>query len=103
MLLVVLDCLAVSAAGGIIDYALYIVPGPPLRSPLISLDSLTLALLRTNMPYLTAAILARIPVNIKDRFIAVFGAYGVSLLYRKWLFPPESALRRPRPGAHTVL
>jgi hypothetical protein len=45
------------------------------------------------MPYLAAAILARIPVNIMDRFIAVFGAYVVSLWYRKWLFPPTSALR----------
>jgi hypothetical protein len=94
MLLVVLDCMAVSAAGGIIDYALFILSGPSLRSPLISLDSITLALLRTDMPYLTAAILARIPVNIMDRFIAVFGAYGVSLLYRKWLSAPNPSIQQ---------
>ncbi|MDR2608928.1 MAG: hypothetical protein LBC57_11115 [Treponema sp.] len=94
MLLVVLDCMAVSVAGGIIDYVLFIVPGLSQRSSLISLDSFTLALLRADMPYLAAAILARIPINIVDRFIGVFGAYGISLLYRKWLSMPKPSIQQ---------
>jgi hypothetical protein len=38
------------------------------------------------MPVLAAAVLSRIPINIVDRFIVVFGGYGISLLYRKWAF-----------------
>jgi len=31
----------------------------------------------------TAAILSRIPIKIVDRFIAIFGSYGISLVLRK--------------------
>jgi hypothetical protein len=41
--------------------------------------------LRNNMPLLATAVLSRIPINIVDRFIAIFGGYGVSLLFRKWI------------------
>jgi hypothetical protein len=39
--------------------------------------------LRNNVPVLASAILSRIPINIVDRFIAVFGGYGISLVFRK--------------------
>jgi hypothetical protein len=42
-----------------------------------------LGLIRNNVPLLAAAMLSRIPINIVDRFIAVFSGYGISLLYRK--------------------
>jgi len=32
---------------------------------------------------LAAAVLSRIPINIVDRFIAIFGGYGISLVLRK--------------------
>jgi hypothetical protein len=86
MLLAAADCAAVSVAGGIIDTALFTFPSGPRQdfSP-YSVDTLKLGLLRSNMPFLAAAILARIPINIVDRFIVVFGGYGVSILYRKFL------------------
>jgi hypothetical protein len=44
-----------------------------------------MGLLRNNVPVLATSILSRIPINIIDRFIAVFGGYGISLIFRKWL------------------
>jgi hypothetical protein len=84
LLLIAIDCVAVSIAGGIIDALLFAIPSSPQQdfSP-FSVYTLKLGLLRTNMPLLAAAILARIPINIVDRFIAVLGGYGVSVLYRK--------------------
>jgi hypothetical protein len=82
LVLVVLDCIVVSVTGGIIDYALSFFSMPRTFSPE---DNLKLGLLRNNMPLLATAILSRVPINIVDRFIVIFGGYGVSLLYRKWL------------------
>ena len=86
LLLVILDCAAISVAGGIIDTILFNIPGGPQQEVLPhSVYTLKLGLLRGNMPFLAAAILARIPVNIVDRFIVIFGGYGVSILYRGFL------------------
>jgi len=82
LVLAVLDCLVVSVTGGIIDFALTAIQAPRTFSPE---DSFKLGLLRNNVPLLPTAILSRIPINIVDRFIAVFGGFGISLLYRKWL------------------
>jgi hypothetical protein len=76
-------CIAVSITGGIIDFVLYLNAAPRTFSPE---DSFKLGLLRNNVPVLATAILSHIPINIIDRFIAVFGGYGISLLFRKWLF-----------------
>jgi hypothetical protein len=46
-------------------------------------DTFELGLLRNNVPVLAAAILSRIPINIVDRFFAIFGGYGLSLLFRR--------------------
>jgi energy-coupling factor transport system substrate-specific component len=80
--LAALDCIAVSITGGIIDFALTIHQVPRSISPE---DTFKLGLLQNNMPLLATAVLSRIPINIVDRFIAIFGGYGVSLLYRKWI------------------
>ncbi|WP_461256130.1 hypothetical protein [Treponema sp. R80B11-R83G3] len=80
--LVALDCIAISVTGGIIDYTITSFSMPRLLYPE---DSFKIGLLRNNVPLLATAILSRIPINIVDRFIAIFGGYGVSLLYRKWL------------------
>jgi len=80
--LAVLDCVVISVTGGIIDYALTVSSMPRSFSPE---DYIKLALLRNNMPLLATAVLSRIPINIVDRFFVMFGGYGVSLLYRKWI------------------
>jgi hypothetical protein len=85
LLLVVLDCIAVSITGGIIDFVLYLNEAPRTFSPE---DTFKLGLLRNNVPVLVTSILSRIPINIIDRFIAIFGSYGISLLFRKWLMSP---------------
>jgi len=82
LVLAVLDCLVVSVSGGIIDFALTVLKAPRTFSPE---DSFKLGLLQNNVPLLPTAILSRIPINIIDRFIVIFGGFGISLLYRKWL------------------
>ena len=82
LVLVVLDCLAVSISGGIIDFTLLTLQAPRTFSPE---DSFKLGLLRNKVPLLPTAILSRIPINIVDRFIVIFGGFGISLLYRKAL------------------
>jgi hypothetical protein len=80
LLLVVLDCIAVSITGGIIDFILYLNAAPRTFSPE---DTFKWGLLRNNVPLLISSILSRIPINMVDRFIAIFGGYGISLLFRK--------------------
>jgi len=80
LVLAVLDCIVISVTGGIIDYVLSTHSMPRTFSPE---DNFKLGLLRNNMPLLATAILSRVPINIVDRFIVVFGGYGVSLLYRR--------------------
>jgi hypothetical protein len=82
LLLVALDCIAVSITGGIIDFILHLNSAPRTFSPE---DTFKLGLLQNNVPVLATSILSRIPINIIDRFIAVFGGYGISVLFRKWL------------------
>jgi hypothetical protein len=84
MVLVALDCIVVSIAGGVIDFILnnlLVIPRGFYPE-----DIFKLGLMRNNMPALAAAILSRIPINIVDRFIVVFGGYGISLLCRKCAF-----------------
>jgi hypothetical protein len=82
MVLAAFDCVLVSITGGLVDFLLYTLSASP-RGPYPE-DIFKLSLFRNNMPYLATAILSRIPINIVDRFIAVFAGYGISLLYRKW-------------------
>jgi hypothetical protein len=82
MLIVALDCIAVSVTGGIIDYILTLLSAPKSFYPE---DSFKIGLLRNNAPLLAAAILSRVPINIVDRFFVIFGGYGVSLGWRKIL------------------
>jgi hypothetical protein len=86
--LAALDCLLISVVGGLIDFVLYNLFAAPRGS--YPEDIFKLGLYRNNVSALTAAILSRIPINIVDRFIAIFGGYGISLLYRKAAGPVES-------------
>jgi hypothetical protein len=81
MVLAALDCILISIVGGMIDFVLYTLLSAPRG--VYPEDIFKLGLYRNNVPLLAAAILSRIPINIVDRFMAVFGGYGISLLYRK--------------------
>jgi hypothetical protein len=87
LILVALDCVVISIIGGILDAIL-----TPLSAQRIfaSEDTFKLVLLRSNMSYLPAAILSRIPINIVDRFIVVFGGFGLSLCYKKLIMKKEN-------------
>jgi len=80
LVLAVLDCIVVSISGGIIDF---IITRNSAPRPIFPEDTFKLGLLRNNVPVLTTAILSRVPINIVDRFIAIFGGYGISVVYRK--------------------
>jgi hypothetical protein len=84
--LVALDCIVVSICGGTIDFILNKVSAPLAYSPE---DTFELGLLHNNVPLFATAVLSRIPINIVDRFFAVFGGYGISLVLRK-LIPNSS-------------
>jgi len=83
LLLVVLDCIVVSILGGIIELIIDRFSVPWKYSPS---DIFKLGLLRYNANALAAGILSQIPINIVDRFIVIFGGYGISLIFRNW-FP----------------
>jgi hypothetical protein len=80
LVLVVIDCIMISVLGGLIDVVITALSAPRAFNPE---DTFKLGLLRSNMPFLPAAILSRIPINIVDRFIAVFAGYGLSLLWKR--------------------
>jgi len=80
LVLVALDCVVISVLGGTIDFMLNKFSAP--LNPSFE-DVFEVGLLRNNVPWLLAGILARIPINIVDRFIAIFGGYGISLIFRK--------------------
>jgi len=82
LLLFVLDCIVISVLGGIIEFVINQFSVPWKYSPS---DIFKLGLLRNNAPVLAAGILSQIPINIVDRFIVIFGGYGISLIFRKWL------------------
>jgi hypothetical protein len=75
-------CGVISLMGGIINYCIDVIflLKDYDRSPELNFK---LALLRNNTPLLSAAVLARIPVNIADRIITVYGAYGIALGLKK--------------------
>jgi hypothetical protein len=80
LVLVVIDCIMISVLGGIIDVVITALSAPRAFNPE---DTFKLGLLRSNMPLLPSAILSRIPINIVDRFIVVFGGWGISVLWKK--------------------
>jgi hypothetical protein len=80
--LVALACIVVSVTGGVIDF---ILSYNSTSRPYFPEDTFKIGLLQNNVPLLTSDILSRIPINIVDRFFVVFGGFGISLLYRKFL------------------
>jgi hypothetical protein len=84
LLLYLLTCITISLVGGIIDWAGTVVLGTGDHETL-SYTFFKIGLLRNRLPLLAANILSRIPVNIVDRFITIFGGYGLGLLLRRIL------------------
>ena len=80
LVLTALACITISISGGIIDF---IIKQFHVHSPAHPEDFFKLGLLRNNVPLLATNILSRIPINIVDRFIVIFGGFGVSLFFRK--------------------
>jgi hypothetical protein len=81
-------CILMSVLGGLI--AVFI--DQALQSPISDAHPETyfqVGLLRQGLSLPAMEILARLPVNIVDRFVSVFGAYGISALLKKaaLLFP----------------
>jgi hypothetical protein len=82
LLLYIAACLVVSILGGIIDFVFYDVLSGT-KSFFSPEDTFKIGLLRDASPQLLANILSRIPINIVDRFIVIFGGFSLSLLFRK--------------------
>ncbi|AEF85253.1 hypothetical protein TREPR_3522 [Treponema primitia ZAS-2] len=82
-ILAVFACLMESLLGGVIDYFLFNFWGET-KFRYSPEDRFKLGLLRNNMPLLWASIISRLPINIVDRFIVIFGGYSVSLGIRKF-------------------
>jgi hypothetical protein len=75
-------CALMSVMGGLISVFIQLVMDTPISG--IHVETyLKLGLLRQGIKLLPAEILARIPINIIDRIISVFLAYGAALLVRK--------------------
>jgi hypothetical protein len=76
ILLYVAAAFMVSVMGGVIDYLyhnMWLMDKPYFSSE----DTFKINLLQRGIPLLLVNILARIPINIVDRFIVIFGGYFV--------------------------
>ncbi|MDR0312454.1 MAG: hypothetical protein LBI14_02530 [Treponema sp.] len=82
MLLYIVCSVAVSVLGGIIEFIYYTVL-PNQKLYFSAEDTLKIGLLESGIPPLAMNILSRIPVNLVDRFIVIFGGYFISQLRPK--------------------
>jgi hypothetical protein len=91
-------CIAMSVLGGLITVLIKtfspLFQGSPSPERIFKL-----ALLRKNLPPAAIEILSRIPLNLIDRLLSVFGGYGVAaLLWR--IFPLPHPVRGIGPFSH---
>ena len=77
MLLYILCAITISVLGGVINYMSDLIFNLPLHHFGVE-DTFKLGLLMSNLPALAVNILSRIPINIVDRFIVIFGGYFIS-------------------------
>jgi hypothetical protein len=88
IMLVVLSlvmCVLMSLMGALISVFIQLVLRRPIHD--VSAETwLKVGLLKQGLHLAAAELLARIPVNIVDRFISVFGGYGAALLLRRLLW-----------------
>lgn len=77
MLLYIICAVVISALGGLMDYWIYAVRGRE-RAFFLTIDAFRESFLLEDIHVLAANIFARIPVNLIDRFIVIFGGYAIS-------------------------
>jgi hypothetical protein len=88
LLLYTADFVIISVLGGIIDFISYeILPG--LKRHFSPEDTFKMGFLQNSIPTLAMNIISRIPINIVDRLITIFGGFCLSL-------PIEKLLKRLR-------
>ncbi|MDE7292598.1 MAG: hypothetical protein K2N58_11220 [Treponemataceae bacterium] len=90
----------ISFEGGLFYYALIDITKSISGNQAISM--LIYTLVTQNVPILISATLARFPVNLVDKTIAVFGGYGIFLLLQKAMFQQKSQnqTQPENPAAH---
>ncbi|MCL2763044.1 MAG: hypothetical protein FWD36_07570 [Treponema sp.] len=81
MLLYIVCCITISILGGLIDFLFYTVLANS-KQYFSAEDTFKIGLLRNGIPVLAMNILSRIPVNLVDRFIVIFGGYFAAKLMR---------------------
>jgi len=91
LFLAAIACVLISILGGIVGYTVGLLSMPRSLYPE---DTFLLSLLRNDVPHLASEILSRIPINTVDRFIVIFGGYGISLLFKKWLAAKKAPVQR---------
>ena len=97
MVLYVVCCIVISILGGVIDFLYYTIWANS-KQYFSAEDTFKIGLLRSGIPVLAMNILSRIPVNLVDRFIVIFGGYfisrGISRLMRLKI-PADLAPQHP--------
>jgi len=82
ILLYIAAAFLISVMGGVIDY-LYHSMWEMEKPYFSSEDTFKISLLRGGLPLLLVTIFSRIPINIVDRFIVVFGGFFISYGMKK--------------------
>jgi hypothetical protein len=81
-------CILMSILGGLIAFLIPIL-WPSTEYVFSVISYYKLGLLLNRLPLLLAEIVSRFPVNIPDRLLSVYGAYGLALVLKKSrLFAP---------------
>ena len=84
MMLYITACFAVSILGGVIEYIYHSVLAAP-KLFFSAEDMFKIGFLKGDIHILGVNILSRIPVNLVDRFIVIFGGYFISIPVKKIL------------------
>ncbi|MCL2180964.1 MAG: hypothetical protein FWB83_07540 [Treponema sp.] len=88
-LLYILCVMTISVLGGVVDYITHLF----FERHYFGVDDLFKpGLIMYNLPALAVNILSRIPVNIVDRFIVIFGGYIISRGLLKLIRQPENGV-----------
>ena len=77
MLLYITVCIVISILGGLIDYIFFTVLSNT-KPDFSAEDAFKEWLFHNTLPVIAMNILSRLPVNIVDRFIVIFGGYFIS-------------------------
>jgi len=98
MLLYIAASITVSALGGLVDYIFFTVL--PNSKAHISAEDVYKAGIQQNLfPVPVMNTLSRLPINLVDRFIVIFGGYFISILVGKYLLKPIQPKTQPTQSA----